>query len=161
MICPLCGKEISYLWLYKDAEADIAYKVTESEMKINSANIYYEKKDSAETPCCKMILELDERDVKDVMRGESLLLPMKSMPAPLLIENEEYYCIEYDGKLYLAKDYFYTTVYTKDGEEVGDLMLFRKIERFKEIKGLKLQRLKEMAKKITKEELVVPEVIEG
>ncbi len=162
MICPLCGKEISYLWLYKDVEADVAYKVTESKMQINSVAVYYEKEVSAETPCCKRTLSIDEDDVKEIMSGKSLLLPVENIPDPLLIDNTYYYCIEYNGKLYLAEGHFTSlrTVYTQDKQEMGDLMLFREIEKFKKINGLKLQRLKQIAKRITREELVVPEVME-
>ena len=161
MICPLCGKEISYLWLYKDAEADIAYKVTESEMTINSVAVYYEKEVSAETPCCKRILSIDEHDVKEIMSGKSLLLPVENIPDPLLIDNTYYYCIKYNGKLYLAEGHFTSlrTVYTQDKQEMGDLMLFREIEKFKKINGLKLQRLKQIAKRITREELVVAQEV--
>jgi len=161
MICPICGKEISYLWLYKDVEANVAYKVSRNEMKENSIDVYYERDVSAETPCCRKVLDIDEDEVKELIRGKSLLIPIENIPEPILMDDSYHYCIEYNGKLYLAVEYFASlrTAYTWDDKEIGDLMIFREAQENK-INTLKLKRLKQIAKKINDEDLIMKEVEE-
>lgn len=157
MICPICGKEISSLFIYKDIEGNIAYEVKENGIEDRGINIYSEREVTCETPCCQSVLDIDEEDATALIKSEAVLVPFERLPEPFEFNGSQYFAVKYQGRLLIA-DYYLSHVeaYTWDDRSIGDFLLFQEADKLlKKLNTLIKRQLEKRAKEITEEDLVM------